>query len=303
VKTAPPPGRSPAWISPPCWRTIFFTIASPRPVPPCLVVKYGSKIRSRRARSMPGPSSPTVSTARSLVRATPRWMCARAGRTASAAFAQRFASTRRMRARSSATGVAPLAFTTSTSAPSRTCGLVRRKSSTNSPRSAGSGFTSGSLAKPENSSTSRCSVPISSRTISPASPRRRANSGSRSFAGEDRQRASSCWNASFIGVSGFLISWARRRATSCQPEIFSRYTMRSRLSRTSRTISLKAWASSATSSEACPGSTCTARSPPASRCTAWTRRETRRVVRRASTIPIPAATMAMPTRSAPKART
>ena len=36
------------------------------------------------------------------------------------------------------------------------------------------------------------------------------------------QRASSCWNASFIGVSGFLISCASRRATSCQPEIFSR---------------------------------------------------------------------------------
>ena len=122
--------------------------------------------------------------------------------------------------RSRATGHDPLAFTTSTSAVAPICLLVRTNSSTNAPSSAGSGRTSGSFANPENSSTSRCSVPISSRTISPASPSSFPNAGS--FTADTFQRASSCWNASFIGVSGFLISWASRRATSCQPEIFSR---------------------------------------------------------------------------------
>ena len=37
--------------------------------------------------------------------------------------------------------------------------------------------------------------------------------------------ASSC-TASWMGVSGFLISWARRRATSCQADTFCRYSRR-----------------------------------------------------------------------------
>src|ERR1035438_1248908 len=57
-----PPRRSlrPAAIEPLCSTTIFLTIASPRPVPCLLDVKYGSKIRSRDASATPGPSSSTT---------------------------------------------------------------------------------------------------------------------------------------------------------------------------------------------------------------------------------------------------
>ena len=47
---APPSDRLSASIRPPCSSTIFFTIASPRPVPLGLLVTYGSNTRPRSSR-------------------------------------------------------------------------------------------------------------------------------------------------------------------------------------------------------------------------------------------------------------
>jgi hypothetical protein len=44
---------------------LFLAIESPRPVPRLLVVKNGSKMRSRIAAGMPGPLSATSSVTRS----------------------------------------------------------------------------------------------------------------------------------------------------------------------------------------------------------------------------------------------
>ena len=60
---APPSGRLSASMRPPCSSTIFFTIASPRPVPLGLLVTYGSKTRPSSSRWNPGPLSHTVTAA------------------------------------------------------------------------------------------------------------------------------------------------------------------------------------------------------------------------------------------------
>src|SRR5262249_55421489 len=60
---APPSGRLSASIRPPCSSMIFFTIASPSPVPFGLLVTYGSNTRARSSRWKPGPLSHTVSAA------------------------------------------------------------------------------------------------------------------------------------------------------------------------------------------------------------------------------------------------
>src|SRR6185369_4419348 len=57
---APPSGRLSASTRPPCSSTIFFTIASPRPVPLGLLVTYGSNARPSTSRGNPGPLSLTV---------------------------------------------------------------------------------------------------------------------------------------------------------------------------------------------------------------------------------------------------
>src|SRR5439155_11573824 len=70
VKRAPPPGRSPTTIRPPCASTISLATARPRPVPRGRVVKKGSKMRSRSSCGTPGPESVTASsTAPSFTRA------------------------------------------------------------------------------------------------------------------------------------------------------------------------------------------------------------------------------------------
>jgi hypothetical protein len=71
--------------------------------------------------------------------------------------------------------------------------------------------------------------------------------------------------AIWIGVSGFLISWARRRAISCHAAIRSAITRRSSAVPRSSSIRLKAPASSPTSSAEVTATRC-ARSP---RAAAW----------------------------------
>src|SRR5207244_5891053 len=57
---APPPGVS-ATVMLPLWASIVCrTRASPKPVPSCLVVKYGSNTRWRRSSGIPAPSSASV---------------------------------------------------------------------------------------------------------------------------------------------------------------------------------------------------------------------------------------------------
>src|SRR5207249_2888159 len=57
---APPPGVS-ATVMLPLWASIVCrTRASPRPVPSCLVVKYGSNTRWRRSAGPPAPCSAIV---------------------------------------------------------------------------------------------------------------------------------------------------------------------------------------------------------------------------------------------------
>src|SRR5881396_3859742 len=57
---APPPGVS-ATVMLPLWASIVWrTRASPRPVPSCLVVKYGSNTRWRRSSGIPAPWSAIV---------------------------------------------------------------------------------------------------------------------------------------------------------------------------------------------------------------------------------------------------
>src|SRR5207247_11472052 len=57
---APPPGVS-ATVMLPLWYSIVWrTRASPRPVPSCLVVKYGSNTRWRRSSGIPAPWSAIV---------------------------------------------------------------------------------------------------------------------------------------------------------------------------------------------------------------------------------------------------
>src|SRR6185295_1379204 len=69
---APPSGRLSASIRPPCSSTIFFTMASPRPVPFGLLVTYGSNTRASSSRWKPGPLSHTVTTAYSASTSLPR---------------------------------------------------------------------------------------------------------------------------------------------------------------------------------------------------------------------------------------
>ena len=65
TKAAPPAADTPASTDPPCSDTTSLTIASPRPLPPCLRVMLPSaclkrsKMISRSAASMPGPLSDT----------------------------------------------------------------------------------------------------------------------------------------------------------------------------------------------------------------------------------------------------
>src|SRR5258705_11634346 len=54
-KRLPSPGVLCTFIAPPCLRTIWCTVASPRPFPVGRVVKKGSKIRARVSLSMPRP--------------------------------------------------------------------------------------------------------------------------------------------------------------------------------------------------------------------------------------------------------
>ena len=61
VNTAPPWGPLAAATVPPWASAIRETMASPSPVPPCLVVKKGSKIRGRTSSGRPGPLSATYS--------------------------------------------------------------------------------------------------------------------------------------------------------------------------------------------------------------------------------------------------
>src|SRR5882672_10506980 len=59
VKVVPAPTALSQVSWPPCSWAISCAMARPRPVPRSLVVKNGSKIRCRRAGSMPGPVSRT----------------------------------------------------------------------------------------------------------------------------------------------------------------------------------------------------------------------------------------------------
>ena len=70
--SAPPPGALPAVIVPPCSSTMRRATARPSPVPRVLLVKNGSKIRSRVAGRMPGPRSRTSMTRRPSLARRPR---------------------------------------------------------------------------------------------------------------------------------------------------------------------------------------------------------------------------------------
>src|SRR5207253_8575021 len=58
--SVPVPGTLVTAIVPPSPSITFFAIGRPRPVPPRVVVKYGSKMRARSAGSMPEPRSATT---------------------------------------------------------------------------------------------------------------------------------------------------------------------------------------------------------------------------------------------------
>src|SRR6185369_13959123 len=65
IRTRAPPVRAlSASIRPPCSSTIFFTIASPRPVPFDFVVTYGSNTCPMTSGRKPGPLSSTVISAK-----------------------------------------------------------------------------------------------------------------------------------------------------------------------------------------------------------------------------------------------
>ena len=61
----PPPGALVTAIAPPSPSTMFLAIGRPRPVPPRLVVKYGSKMCARSVAEMPAPESVTTGLTRS----------------------------------------------------------------------------------------------------------------------------------------------------------------------------------------------------------------------------------------------
>ena len=103
--------------------------------------------------------------------------------------------------------------------------------------------------------------------------------------------AISC-TASWMGISGFLISCARRRATSCQADTFCRYSTRERACASSATMRSKARPSSSSSSLPL-GATRTDRSPAPTARAALCRRATRLVTRRATSQPPSGATARM----------
>ena len=99
VNTAPPAGPFAAAKVPPWASAIRETMASPKPVPACLVVKNGSKIRGRSASDSPGPLSATLSSMASgetvdVIASVPPWGIA------SRALRTRFNSARRSISRS-----------------------------------------------------------------------------------------------------------------------------------------------------------------------------------------------------------
>src|SRR6267143_4832554 len=93
-KVAPPPGVS-ATVMLPLWASIVWrTRASPRPVPSCLVVKYGSNTRWRWSSEIPAPWSAIVTANPFPSRLTAISMVPRPP-IASAALRSRFANARR----------------------------------------------------------------------------------------------------------------------------------------------------------------------------------------------------------------
>ena len=101
--------------------TIFLEIGRPRPVPPRLVVKYGSKMRGRSARSMPAPRSAiTMATERPSNRVDTETR-ASSDSLASRALTIRFTSAMRRRSASDRITGTVQSRSTSTLAPGVTC--------------------------------------------------------------------------------------------------------------------------------------------------------------------------------------
>ncbi len=61
VKTLPRPTSERTLMAPPWFLTTEYAVARPSPLPRCLVVKYGSKMRGKSASGMPMPVSLTSS--------------------------------------------------------------------------------------------------------------------------------------------------------------------------------------------------------------------------------------------------
>ena len=95
--------------------------------------------------------------------------------------------------------------------------------------------------------------------------------------------------ASKIGVSGFLISWASRRAISCHVPMRCKNSMRARFTSTSESMRLNPRDRSVSSSLPSSG-TRTSRSPPATAWVASASAPMRRVTLRASSVPRATAT-------------
>ncbi len=118
---APPPGRSPTTMWPPCAAMMLLHKDRPIPVPTPvgLVVKKGSKIRSRSAGGMPGPLSAISSCTPPELPVRLSQMRRGVGASASAccALIRRLRITRCSRSSSPDTTVSPLSIRRSTSIP------------------------------------------------------------------------------------------------------------------------------------------------------------------------------------------
>src|SRR4029079_5525448 len=215
----PPPGRSRKAISPICSSTIFLTIARPSPVPRTRVVIYGS-VRRSRSSGRPTPVSSTSMTrwlssscSFSSMRAPARLCSPRFIRPSMAStpflttLVSACASCRRsqtMRKSPSGGSSVNLILGCATSCRNR---AWRAISCTSSSRNTGLGM----RAKLENSSTMRRRSPTW-RMIVLESCSNVALSEVISAPNLRCIRSAASW----IGVSGFLISWAMRRAMSDQ---------------------------------------------------------------------------------------
>src|ERR1700693_2042185 len=199
----------------PLWSaTMRDTIASPRPVPRPFVVKSGRKSLSRSGGGTPRPVSAT-SRVTAPFSSERRTVISPEAPQASRALSSRLISARLICAGSRTTLSLASRDSTRSATPSRAPSNRRTAERARAGRSVSSGFISGNRANRENSSTrdfrkstssTMTFVPRSIASPRPGPPARRR----RAIRSAERR----------IGVSGFLISCATRRATSLQAASF-----------------------------------------------------------------------------------